>query len=253
MAINAAWREDPVEPNKPRKRGGQSVACQVRNSIRDCLGSLNAAELDQIRVEGLTLRERLTRDKTLEQQHPGSIKFGKNYFAALRAKYSSKNSLEKRLQLDRGQPVSPEFRQAFLACLAHPPRRGEMRAWLVAQTEATITLPDVCGVFVLFAKQHPSLSQEVYALCETMVESMVRLKMKELAPRRFSHIQHCVCNFLMQVQLHVQESVHGVDIVHKRVGGANRPYRLKQCTSGRLGTPVAGYKFCCASRPSTPP
>ena len=87
-------------------------------------------------LSGMTLRQRLVRDKTLVKNKECQIHFGKNYYARLRSLYAEDSGLEGMLALGGELPEARLF-SAFKNLIRHPPLRTDMVLWCERAQELT--------------------------------------------------------------------------------------------------------------------
>ena len=196
-----AWQEDAWERKGPRRTADVSIETQVRNSIRDALYMLSPMELDQVLVNGVSCRQQLTMDKRKAAQEKGSIKFGKLYFTALRAKYQTRGGRGGALRLSKDRPTTAQFRAVFEGMLAHPPRRADVKSWLLSQDPGTVSEPDCRGLYNLLSWQQPHLSTDTFEFCMDIVEHVARLGLRDRFPGLWPHITKKVDEILLQVCL----------------------------------------------------
>eukprot|EP00971_Amphidinium_carterae_P046851 923017-Amphidinium_carterae.2 len=173
-----------------RVKRDTTVATQVRHSIRDCLYMLmmlTPCELDSMKVNGLTCRERLTQDKEYAKKNPGAIKFGKTYFNELRALYSAaKESAAGVLKLSRQNPPTDGMYKAFVASLAHPPRRNEWREHL-NMLESKPSNEDMRAIMIWLSKQTPAVSEDSFRM--VTLETIARLRIQDVVPQEYEHVR----------------------------------------------------------------
>ena len=73
-------RQHAIDASSRKEKQDNSIATQVARCLVDNFKGFSTSEIDGIRVNGLTLRQTLTTDKTSVRDHPDcDIKFGK-YF-----------------------------------------------------------------------------------------------------------------------------------------------------------------------------
>eukprot|EP00971_Amphidinium_carterae_P347731 6489879-Amphidinium_carterae.2 len=77
---------------------------------------------------GLTLRERLTKDKQAAKDGE-KIEFSHAYYSRLDAQYSTSDDVKKLLQLKPGENISDGLKEAFKSMQSKPANRSLMRTW----------------------------------------------------------------------------------------------------------------------------
>eukprot|EP00971_Amphidinium_carterae_P186962 3711065-Amphidinium_carterae.3 len=199
-AIDSLWKSDSSILKAPRKRKDISIAQQVKNALRDSLWMLTDNEIDCVLdpTTSLTCRQRLTRDKTAIAEGRSKEPMGKLYYATLRSIYQTSTSIEKQLQLQPGQQVTEGFKQAFIACISHPPRRSELRSWLNCQQAASVSKEDLQGLCNVLHRQRIPSTQEVFGLCMAIVEGLARLDASRKIPVPMGLIKQKVNEVLVQ-------------------------------------------------------
>eukprot|EP00971_Amphidinium_carterae_P155385 3081695-Amphidinium_carterae.2 len=199
-AFDECYENDSKQPKTARVKRDATIATQVRHSIRDCLYMLTPYELDSMKVNGLTCRERLTQDKEYVKRNPGAIKFGKTYFNELRALYSaSKERASGVLKLSRDNPPTEGMYKAFVASLAHPPRRNEWREHLNMLQNKPST-EDMRAIMIWLSKQTPAVSEDSFRTCMVTLETIARLRIHEAVELEFQHVLDVVNATLEHVQ-----------------------------------------------------
>ena len=98
-----------VKVSRPKRT--HSAEAQVRKSLADNFKYMSAAEIDGTVRQGMTLRQRLMRDKQQQLDSPGSVAFGKCYYQALRDLYADQQSQRR---VATGAPCAPNSHVAEL-------------------------------------------------------------------------------------------------------------------------------------------
>eukprot|EP00971_Amphidinium_carterae_P238578 4736099-Amphidinium_carterae.2 len=77
------------------------------------------------------MREQIRKDKLEARDDPSKHTFGKRYFEALRARYSTPEDLSNRLKCVAGvdPPMPEDLKTAYKGLLCSPPDRGLMVAY----------------------------------------------------------------------------------------------------------------------------
>ena len=194
--LEAGWAE--VSGTKPcRAKKGVDVEAQVRRSLLDNFRSFTAKETDGTLVEGLTLRQRLRKDKeTKLQKGSADVPFGRRYYEALRDMYAGKDRVEKLLAPQEGLKVRENLVEAATAALKHPPNRSLMVAFL--SSTQTLNQAEVCGVFRWLLKLNPSASAEQLECCKAVLRAVARLKLQAALPHECGLVRSKFDEVLLQ-------------------------------------------------------
>lgn len=131
----------------------------VNKAIKDSLKGMTSDELDNIRVDGLTCRETIKRDKLAQQSSPGSLAMGKNYYLSIRDKFTLSTSPQKLLQVaDQSEVVAANILQAVMAAQATPPHRGPLMQLM--DVIESVNQKEVVGLLRLLCSLRPGASSE---------------------------------------------------------------------------------------------
>ena len=168
--------------SRPKKTN--SVDAQVRKSLADNFKNMSAAEIDGTVREGLTLRQRLMRDKQQQQEQPGSVAFGKCYYQSLRDLYADGNKVEALLCPDPSLAGRQELVEAATAALKHPPNRSLLVQFLKVTT--TLNQAEFVGVLRWMMSLHPSASNDQLKSGLAVLETVSRLSLHEKFPHEAS-------------------------------------------------------------------
>ena len=127
-AVDDAWAQGPTSMRVPRKRLDPSVHSQVRRSLSDNFPSLSEYEKDVYRQpdDGMTLRERLTEDKTQKKQSRPKV-FGAPYYDMLRRRYSVEDHASVELALAEWELPTAQLLKSTGLALAHRVNRSPLR------------------------------------------------------------------------------------------------------------------------------
>jgi hypothetical protein len=111
-------------PTKQARFRVQNTEQQVAKAIKDNCADLTPAEVDGTKVQGLTLRETLYRDKRAAKAGETKETFGKKYYERLRATFSSQESPANQLLCgEDSMPVNPDLFTAMVSLKKTPVNR----------------------------------------------------------------------------------------------------------------------------------
>jgi len=160
--LEATFEAEGVTKRPRRSLGTTTVAQQVAKALHDNFKNFTEAQIDSTIVDGVSLRGRLTRDKALNAEKPGSVTMGRLYYNQLKLQYAGENHPSKLLTIkDPSTQVSPDVFQAMLASKKTPPQRQPMLQLLQNMSE-TPNQSEVVGILRWMASLTPSLSSEQY-------------------------------------------------------------------------------------------
>ena len=174
-----------VKVSRPKRT--HSAEAQVRKSLADNFKYMSAAEIDGTVRQGMTLRQRLMRDKQQPLDSPGSVAFGKCYYQALRDLYADGNKVEVLLRPDPSLEVRQELVEAATAALKHLPNRSMLVQFLKVTT--ALNQAEFVGVLRWMMSLHPSASSDQLKSGLTVLETVARLKLHEKFPHEASLVK----------------------------------------------------------------
>eukprot|EP00971_Amphidinium_carterae_P138278 2739860-Amphidinium_carterae.2 len=166
--LSAAWAvESAAQEGKYRKKAKTSLANLVQVAIRQNCPELTHYETDHLLVGGVTLRERVTKDKEQKEKDPKSIVMGKAYWEKLRRDYTSdSNELKSLGAVDMDKVSSKLFEAISKTRLRCPDRRAltefATRTHTVSKDEAVAMMKVMC---TMDPAKHPEQRE---CLCECL-------------------------------------------------------------------------------------
>ena len=178
----------------PRK--DPNLASQVRKSLTDNFKALSPEEIDCTLRDGLTLRQRLQKDKEFNLQKAGSIHFGKHYYEELRQLYSDRTRPEKQLKPKPGLEIQEELMEAATAAMKHPPNRALLVHLLKSLPE--VNQAEVVGIFRWLLQLHPAASMNQMESCKAVLDFVVRLDLKSAFPEEVNCMRPKFDEILLQ-------------------------------------------------------
>lgn len=131
---------------------------QVTKCLRDIVAALSEEEQRAVRVDGLTLAERIEKDKRLALSDKASAPpFGKHYFDSLRAQYSAARADTSALEPKSDDcPIGER-----LIAVVHAPRSHGGSKQLLLQYMQTVAVEpnqsEICGLFAHGLELKPHL------------------------------------------------------------------------------------------------
>ena len=132
-------------------------------------------------LAGLTLRQRLFRDKSLVANKEARINFGKLYYSRLRALYAESDGLDRLLHLNGDKP-SPRLFEAFKGLISHPANRSLMTTWLASAS--SLDGVSVKVVMQGLRRLNPCACRDQLDTAMTIMQHLARLE----APKHYKEI-----------------------------------------------------------------
>eukprot|EP00971_Amphidinium_carterae_P115334 2284244-Amphidinium_carterae.1 len=145
----ASAAEAETLESKFRRKPKTSIANLVQVAIRQNCQGMSHYETDQLVVDGLTLRQRVTRDKEQKERDPNGIVMGKAYWEGLRRMYTADSSELKSLGPVNVDAVAPKLFEAISKTRLRIPDRRALaeycsRTESVNRDEAVAIMKTMC-------------------------------------------------------------------------------------------------------------
>lgn len=170
--VDEVDKEAADKPRKARRPKRNDTEKQVDRCIQDNFRGWGQVEIDSTTAEGLTLRERLTRDKRRHREDP-SFAMGGPYYKQLRMIYCSSDDPMKRLIVsDPTQTVCPKLVKSSAAAKAQVANRGPLLEW--CQTAPPCNQREYVGLLRAALELRPSISSSQCALLVEIIKYICR-------------------------------------------------------------------------------
>ena len=137
--MEAAWQRSGAANKQPRVRLCTDVEEQVKWCIRDHFPTWSQELIHGVEWEGLSLWDRLMRDKAIWNEDRLACPMGGPYFQTLRERYAGGETLESKLQCADGVVPSKELKEAALEAMSRPAKRSRLLQWLSCTSSANQT------------------------------------------------------------------------------------------------------------------
>ena len=138
----------------------------VSKCLRDNFGNFTEINSDVLLYQGMTLRERLLKDKRSAKM--GLATMGANYYRDLRQWYSGEESPMAKLAVkDNNEKVRQELIDALVAMKSNPPNRGPLSEFLSSAVGANQR--ELVGILKAMLELRPGLSK---VHCASSIEIM---------------------------------------------------------------------------------
>ena len=157
-ALDAAWQSSGSGAKVNRPKTEKDLAEAVRKALAASCKWAGPDEIDGTFHEGLTLRQRIERDKRAAAAGDTSKSFGKTYYLQLKEWYGAKTDVRQMLVMKPDHQVHPDLFKAISQMLRHPPNRSYMKAWAASCT--TLQENDIVAMCRVLLELVPHASAE---------------------------------------------------------------------------------------------
>jgi hypothetical protein len=197
--LEAAFKDERVKAARVCRQ--QSVERAVQKCIVDNFKGFSDAEVDGIQHDGLTLRQRLLRDKTdKDASGKQAVVTGARYYRELRNLYSSNmNPIKQLIVTDESTPRSEVF-NAMLAAKRPPINRNPLINYLT--TAENPNMSEVIGILKWCLELNPLGSAcQLRGVMEVM-RWVTRCELETTYSKQLAHLKAKFNEALVQVQLY---------------------------------------------------
>ena len=198
-ALEASWQAKGSSARVNHVRGERDVQEAVRKALTKSCSWATAAEIDGTVYQGLTLRQRLYRDKWACLVEKKKVSFGKAYYLQLKEWYGAKTNVEETLELEGDQVVNPDCFRALAQLLKHPPNRSVMDAF--ASTCQSLSKNDTIVMVRALLHLQPTASVEQLHTCAEIIRGVARVgawgsypDLQALATKKIDEVLTQVCD-----------------------------------------------------------
>ena len=168
---------------EPRVRQDKPMEMRVKQILRGSFRGSPASLTDGVLYEGLTLRQRLTRDKELWLQDRKAHPMGGPYYAELRKKYGGREAVEALLQARLGQEISQRLWDAMVAAQnKQKPVRSRLLHYM--STVQAVSQGEFIGLLKYMLGLNAKLPEHMHA-CKELLGMIARLSLRMLYEEEF--------------------------------------------------------------------
>lgn len=189
---------DAPELNALAARGGRRRTLDevINKCLVDNFRTATKYQVEMLVVDGLTLRQRLERDKaTAARNKTGGQGFGASYYRNLRQMYASETAPETQLVVKRpGDVVTEELTAALKAFRRQPSDRAPLIEWLASRAPASQR--EAVGVLRVLATLVPHRSCWQLQLGMAMLRWMSRNNIPQHYPEEAAVVRKCMDDIL---------------------------------------------------------
>jgi hypothetical protein len=160
-------------PPKPKRvLKPQTIDTVTARALDDNFKGWPSSLTDGLRVDGLTLRETITRDKRRQREETG-FAMGAVYYRDLKSKYQAPDDPAKQLVVaDATLPVSPSLVVALQALRGGVPNRTVLTEFLAG--DPTLNQKELVGLLRVVLEQKPAVSAAAASLCLDVLKYCAR-------------------------------------------------------------------------------
>eukprot|EP00971_Amphidinium_carterae_P333822 6468786-Amphidinium_carterae.1 len=157
-ALKTAWTKATATVKEKKLLGPKDIHTAVRKCISDSLADMSLEELDCVKVDGMTCRERLTKDKKEWLEGTADFTMGSGYYDGIRALYTGRGRIENQLEYTTGDTVPSALVKAIGKARKHPPNRGPLLTYM--RSAKSLGRGEVIAVLKLMCSLRPSVKAE---------------------------------------------------------------------------------------------
>ena len=174
----------PPGAEKKAKSTDRSLAAVVSQAIYDNFKGWDPELLDIKKINGLTVREQLTKDKESWLHSGGtSDKFGAGYYVKIKSAYRDTADPMSRLQCtDAGMIVGSQLMKALVKCYQNKPDRSALQFYLQSNRKE-VNEKEGCGILAYMHEMKPSCKKQL-PVCLDILRWADRIGLKESMPGR---------------------------------------------------------------------
>jgi len=197
-------RHDDDQENRQSRRQ-QPVDLQVNRCLQDNFAGFSSLETDGFKINGRTLREKLSNDKLLARDNPQcGIKFGKKYFNDMRTQYGQREHVNAGLVVaDESLPINHSLVEAITnARTAAPQKMIEF-----CQTEPLGNQSEIAGLLRFGLELKPWMGGQQRAMSVEIMKHIVRTGMIAVFPNEVAAYRPQIDKTLSQVYIAMKGTV----------------------------------------------
>jgi hypothetical protein len=174
-ALAALDNETPADARSRRTLRRNNTASIVQRILNETFPDFTDAEKDGVKVDGCTLRERLTKDKSEQRHNSGSkVVMGKKYYDQRRLDYASGSSSKSLLEVKNEKEVPcDKLLQAVKLARQACPQRGQLYDWLASRPLCSQS--EMVGLSRFFLELKPWASDANLKMSVAMLKYWVRV------------------------------------------------------------------------------
>ena len=193
--LESSWASHVSTKRTRKPATPETIAAQVRKSLSDNFKGFSPEQIDGLRKgdDLLTLRERLTKDKT------DDVSTGMKYYDNMRQMYSESGytATAAELHADEGLGICPRLLQALAAALEKQPRRTQIANWMGSVEKCNQA--EYVGLCRWVLKLVPSVSADSLHCGKEFLRMVQRLKLSTAYAKETKLMTTKMSEILVQV------------------------------------------------------
>jgi hypothetical protein len=146
---------------------------KVSKIIVDNFPNWPSAQVDVMKKEGLTLRQRITRDKEAGSLAGSTTKMGKFYYQQLRELYEGANPCESLPVRSLDEPEDPLLKTALISFVKVSTNTSQLTEWCCMVPE--VNQKNVCALFRQLLRTYPAQNMIIATLICDVMKMIVRI------------------------------------------------------------------------------
>ena len=172
----------------------------VTKAIRDNLKDMTHMETDCVKVNDMTLREKLTAHKRAQRRGDTEMKFGKRYYAALREEYKQKGGSGTPELTIKGhnEVVGEGLLNGIKSWKGKASNRQALTSWLSLSTEVP-NQKEFVGVARIFLDLRPAATLDQSRVATEIMRWIARLNLQGVFPAEVAMLRDQFDATLVQV------------------------------------------------------
>eukprot|EP00971_Amphidinium_carterae_P170111 3370516-Amphidinium_carterae.3 len=207
-ALKSAWSTAVSTQKQKKMIEPKDIHTAVRKAINDSLSDLTPEELDGVKVEGESCRDRLFKDKKAWLEGSADFTMGSGYYDGLRALYTGRGRIENQLEYTATDSVPAALVKAIGKARKHPPNRGPLLAYM--RTAKSYGRGEIIAILKLMCSLRPSVKVEQAHVGMEIVTLLTQLDVWSTYLDEFAVVRPKLDEILLQIVLSVQSYVNGV-------------------------------------------
>ena len=185
--LSPAWMDAHASAPFGRPRCS-SVQVRANKAVLDNCKSLSAEEIDCVFIGGLSLRQRVLRDKVEKEKEDANHVFGKRYWKNIRRMYTKGTRIEDELpETDGGESVSVGLFKALSQAMRTAPNRAFIQQYL--KTAVDLPRPDFLAILKYLCTLEPTASQGQLDTAIILVQTLHRVQASAKWPEEMQTVR----------------------------------------------------------------
>lgn len=147
---------------------------KISKIIKDNFPNWPSAQVDVLQKDGLTLRQRIAKDKALSAEPGSTLRMGKLYYQDLRELYDDGSDPAKLLPVKNpSEPEDANLRQALIIFIKSRTNTQQLTEW--CEMCSCVNQKNLCALFRQILRTYPGQSMQMATLVCDVMKMVVRL------------------------------------------------------------------------------